>query len=204
MKKLLIISFFILSCSTKEKQETTESIKTDFYEAKIQIKDLVKNKNNFVSAEFHSIKNQNLRADFTATMGIDLATLVVDRKDFTLLVHNQKKAYAGKSNDQSLKPVLGFNLDPKILFYLIYDLPLSGQNWNCELDTSSAPQVCQNKNSDLKVVWSEKNGPQKRVTITKSGFEMQIFFKNYTTKVQENKNLYSISIPETYKKYQLD
>lgn len=192
-----------LGCASKPIKVDMNKIE-GFWQSKVLLKDFKKNRTTLVDVNFNAIKNEKLRADITATMGYNVAILQVDSNQFQLLVHSQKKAYIGRASEKSLYPVLGIDLDPRILFYLLFDESLPQKNWTCNNDESGLPLLCNSNTGAVSVRWSERKGESKKITMNKTGFEMQIFIKNYETKVQSPELIFKTKIPDSYTTHQLD
>jgi hypothetical protein len=103
--------------------------------------------------------------------------------------------------------LLKVRMNPKILFYVLFDRPLPSPQWECRLTSSGLPEQCDLKSHDYSVVWSERVNENKRITIHNTSFEIQIVVKAFSgtlpTKVEKDPQFFNISAPESYKTYQL-
>lgn len=193
----LLLSFVFCGCVTKQIQ-VDRAKQTGTWQTKIQVKDLKNNKTNIVSADFAAIKFDKMRSDITGPFGVSVATMILNKSKFLLSVHTQKKNYIGTANDQSLRTVLKAELNPKILYYLLFDDILPENQWDCNIDERKLPIDCKMKNGDFFIKWSERNGEMKRIFISHQNIEIQIYVKNYSTKVQNEADIFEYQAPENY------
>jgi len=181
--------------------------KTGHWESKVLVKDLRESKSNYVNIDFYAIQPDRLRAEVSATLGVSVASLAIDKNQITYAVHTQKKFYQGALSDRSIEPLLKVRMNPKILFYVLFDRPLPSPQWVCRLTSSGLPEQCDLSGHDYSVVWSERANENKRITIRSSTFEIQIVVKAFSgtlpTKVQKDPNFFTVTAPESYKSYQL-
>jgi hypothetical protein len=167
------------------------------WEAKAQIKDLQSGKSNTLSLDVMSVNNQALRMEVSGTMGIHVASFLMKHSDVAYAIHPQKKYFSGPVSEHALRPLLRADIDPRWFYSIFFDEPLRG--WNC---TGNPIEKCQRSDGTL-VVWSERNGEKKRITISNPQFELQVLVKNFMTKVQSPDKAFSLDAPDSYKRYKL-
>ena len=167
------------------------------WEAKAQIKDLQTGKSNTISLDVMSIRNEALRMEVSGTLGVHVASFLMKETDVSYAVHTQKRYFSGPVSERSLRPLLKADIDPRWFYSIFFDEPLRG--WSC---VGTPVEKCQRADG-TSVVWSERNGEKKRITITNSQFELQVLVKNFMTKVQSPDKAFSLSAPDSYKRYKL-
>jgi len=98
-------------------------------------------------------------------------------------------------------------LNPKLLNNVCMDLPINEPGWSCEINNQGFVDSCQRKTDNFKIVWSERSGDRKRVTLTDKAFELQILFKSFSaadpTKVQGGKSPFQIEPPKDFARYKI-
>jgi hypothetical protein len=208
MRYLLSVPlFFVAACASKPVAIDRQK-KTGHWETKVLARDLKNAKSNTLAIDFVAIQPDLLRAEVAATLGVSVASLTINKNQITYAIHTQKKFYQGATSDRSLEPLLGVRMNPRVLFYALFDQILPESTWNCQLSADGLPQVCKSKNSDFKILWTERNGESKRVTIQRADFEIQVYVKSFTTelptKVQQDPSFFTITAPDSYKSYQLN
>jgi hypothetical protein len=208
MRKIFVPMLFILSaCATKPVALDLQQ-KSGQWKTKALIRDIKNSKSNTLSIDFVAIKPDLLRAEVSATLGLSVASLAINKNKVTYAIHTQKKFYQGVISDQSMGPLLQVKMNPRVLFYVLFDQPLPASAWNCRLSGDGLPETCESKNSDFKILWTERNGETKRVTIQRAEFEIQVYVKSFSpdlpTKVQEDPSFFTITPPNSYKSYQLN
>lgn len=199
----IILILFALGCTTAP--VARDQTKTQGqWETKALVKDFKRQKNSSLSIDFAAIKQEKLRAEVTGPFGVSVATLVINKDQIQIAMHTQKRFYSGKITEKAMTTALGIPLDPRVLYFVLFDEDLPAKSFDCINDEASLPQECHGRNMDLKVRWTERQGEMKRISISKTDFEVLILVKSFTTKVQESADLFKINPPEAYTSYQLD
>jgi hypothetical protein len=182
--------------------------KAGHWETKVLIKDLKNAKNNAVSIDFVALRPDRLRAEVTGPMGISVATLAMNKDQISYALHLQKKFYHGVISDRSLGPLFQVRLHPRMLLYVLFDDPFPSSGWNCEKDEQGLVKECKSKTSDpaqqTTVRWMDRNGESKRIVILRADSEVQIFVKSFSTKVESDPGIFTLTAPASYKSYQIN
>lgn len=173
------------------------------WEAKAQVKDLEKNKTNSVSLDVSAEKDRALRMEVTGTLGVSVASFLLKENEVSYAIHTQKRFVSGPASEKSMGPLLNVNVDPRWLYNVFFDEPIANKNWSCTKDPEGLVQNCERLQDGMKIVWSERQSERKRVTISNSQFELQILVKGFQPKVQSPEKVYSLSAPDSYKRYKL-
>jgi hypothetical protein len=198
LKKFLCLTvLFAVGCATQAPVPFSTSKEEGQWEAKAQVRDLEKGTSNTVSLDVMSLRNRDLRMEVTGTLGVHVASFLLKGNEIAYAVHPQKKYYSGIATERSLRPLLKIDIDPRWLYAIFFDEPLNG--WKCE---GQPVEKCQ-RSDGTQVVWSDRNGERKRVTISNPQFELQILVKNFMTKVQSPEKAFNLETPESYRRYKL-
>lgn len=199
MKKLSIFFILILlaACASKPPVPYEAEKNEGQWEAKAQLRDFEKGTTNNLSLEVMAYRDQALRMEVTGPLGVHVASVLLKGSDIKYAAHTQKRFFSGPVSESSLRPILRADLDPRWLYGVFFDEPLNG--WKCEGDPI---EKCEKANLAT-ILWSERNGEKKRITIKNPKFELQILVKDFTTKVQSPERIFSLESPENYKRYKL-
>ena len=214
MKKtiLFLLSFLLFSCVTKKTIEEPKEIVTkknelSLWGAKAQIKEYKTEKVQQVTLDFVAQAAGAVRVDVSGPLGVSLASLVVKNKKIQYVLYRQKSFYEGVANEKALRSVFRMDLDARYLMNICYDLPIQEKGWECQMDQGGRVERCQNLGLGLSVLWSDRDGYKKRVTLSNAEYEVQILYKDYSTKVldesQEQKGPFQLETPEGFQKYKI-
>lgn len=199
MKKTFFATIILLvlaGCASKPVAYNQDKAEGQ-WEAKAQIKDMEKGSTNNLSLDVMALKDQALRMEISGTMGVHVASLLLRDSDIKYAVHTQKRFFSGPVSERSLKPLLKAEVDPRWLYGVFFDEPIEG--WNCN---GQPVEKCENTDG-TQIVWSDRNGEKKRITISNHKFQLQVLVKNFTTKVQSPDKTFQLESPESYKRYKL-
>ncbi len=198
-----IIGFqFLIGCSTQPVAYNSAKEQGQ-WDAKVQIKDFTQQKTNHLSLLVIAENNRFLRMDVTGPMGISIASLLLKGDEVSYAIHNQKRFISGMASEKALVPLLNVNIDPRWLYNVFFDVPFLEKNWSCQKGLDLKIEKCERLQDKFKIQWSERQGENKRVTLSNDNFEVQVLVKDFKTKVQSPENAFTLSPPEGYKRYKL-
>lgn len=209
--KLLPI-LFLVSCISKTTHEGPQDTQVkpnelQLWNAKAQIKELKKDKTQQVSLDFVVMPPGSIRVDVSGPMGISLAALVVQDDHIRYAIYRQKAFYEGLANEKALRSVLRMDLNARYLLNISLDQPILDKGWQCLVDSQGVLQNCSNKDRGLKIVWLDRDGFKKRVLLTNADYEVQILFKEHSTKVlspeAKSAGPFHLEIPEGFQRYKI-
>lgn len=186
----------LVGCQTRP-VAPTGSFQKAKWETVAQINDLKRNKNHRVSIDVLAVKNEKMRMEVTATLGYQVASVLINREGFKAAVYPQKKFYQGSLSERSLSEVLHVPVSPRALFAIAFNEPITGPGWSCEKE-GSLPKKCVQANSQIQVEWSQKNDGTKLVKITSPKIEMSWFFKSPEPNFEDKEGLFSLNAPAGY------
>lgn len=190
-------AFLAIGCATQQPIPFNQLKEQGQWEAKAQVRDLQKGTANAISLEVMSLRDRALRMEVTGTMGVHIASFLLKGPEVSYAVHTQKRYFSGPATERSLRPLLKADIDPRWFYSIFFDEPLKG--WDC---SGEPVEKCQRADG-TQVLWSDRNGERKRVTITNPQFELQILVKNFTTKVQSPDRAFNLETPDSYRRYKL-
>lgn len=173
------------------------------WQARVQVKDLMTNKSEVLSLEVLSIKDEALRMELTGTLGVRVASLLMKDNQIAYAIHTQRKFYSGSISSRSLQPLLKVQLDPKWLYPVFFDEAVKGSDWKCSSGADRLIDKCEQISTKHEIIWSERQGENKRVVIRGDNFEINVLVKDFTTKVEYPDKAFTLEAPATYKRYKL-
>jgi hypothetical protein len=198
-----LIVLVLVGCASAPPVQYNEAKNQGTWQAKVQVRDLKTNKSNILSMEVISEKNQAMRMELTGTLGARVASLLMKDQGISYAVHTQKKYYSGSVTEKSLLPLLKVELDPRWLYSVFFDQALQGSGWKCSNDNKNLVEKCEQAKTNYSILWSERQGENKRVVIQGADFEINVLVKDFSTKVQSPEKAFSLEAPANYKRYKL-
>lgn len=200
MKRIILLCsglWILAGCQTPPVAKSGSFQKAK-WETVAQINDLKRNKSHRVSIDILAVKNEKMRMEVTATLGYQVASVLINRDGFKAAVYPQKKFYQGNLSDRSFAEILHVPVSPKALFSIAFDEMITGPGWSCEKEADSSPKKCFQSNAQIQVEWTKKNDGTKLVKITSPKIEMSWFFKNPSPNFEEKPELFSLNVPQGY------
>lgn len=194
---LFALSLVLISCATQQNVPYNQVKKEGQWEAKALVRDLQKGSSKTVSLEVLSVRDEALRMEVNGTMGVHVASFLLQGSEVSYAIHPQKAFFSGPVSEKSLRRLLNADVDPRWLYAIFFDEPLRG--WDC---AGQPVEKCR-RSDGTEVTWAERDGEKKRVTIQSSQYELQILVKDFTTKVQSPERAFTLNSPESYRRYKL-
>lgn len=166
--------------------------------AKAQVKDLRKGDVHYLDVDILAQRDQRLRMDMRATLGILVASIAIQGNEIEYIVPHRKAMYSGAVSERSFKPLGSMQVHPKVFYSLVFDEPLRGGDWICQKDLLGKPLVCESKGLNSKVEWQDRSNGQLRVIVSSLTFEMTWILKS----AEEDRTLtasdFSLKKPEGF------
>jgi hypothetical protein len=175
-----------------------QTVQQGSWDSKVLIKDLKRQKTFIVYMHANAIFNENLRVDLVSTLGTQVASIVLNGKNLTYLVVPQKRYFTGESDPESLRAVTSIPLDARWFYNVLFDRPLTGEEWECTKNKEGLVEVCQNSQLRLQITWKDRSGPRKIVLIEHERGSLQINFQSFSPQIDQRDNLFSLAIPPDY------
>jgi hypothetical protein len=178
-------------------QEVT-SLSLQQWNAKAQVLQKKDGSTSTVNLIFFGSTEDGLRMEAFHTLGLHLASLSLVGDEMTYLVHSQKKAYSGKPQPETLQTLFRVPVDVQLITAMVFDRIPMGHDWICQKDAQARPLECTSEKSVMKVVWSERDGIKRRVSLLNPQSEVQILFKEQRSDVSKPLDFMKIKIPDNY------
>ena len=91
------------------------------WETKAQIRQIKENRVHNLSIDAFAIKNNKLRLEVSAALGIKVASVVIDREKVQAIIPSEKKFYTGVASQEVLTRALKLPIHPNIFYAMIFD-----------------------------------------------------------------------------------
>lgn len=169
------------------------------WQAKALIRDSKAGKSAIVHLDINAIQSDKLRMDVTAAMGHPVASVVMNGDKLTYVLMETKEFYRGAPTEASLRPVLAAALDPKLLYNVLFDLPIESKSWSCTKDAKGYLSECRRTDGEMTIRWTERKGRRKLVNIEHAQGMMQINISEFQPKVEARAQLFELNPPKTFR-----
>lgn len=199
--ELFLVSVLLSGCATAPKFDSGKSQGT--WKTEIQFKDKMKDKSQSFSSVVFAEKNWPLRMEITGTLGVSVASLLIEENQIHGLLHLKKQSLIGENSQSGIKPVIGFEIPPEILLSAFFDEPISDKNWTCRQDANGKVEECLRLKDKFRIAWADRDEERKRVILETDRFEAQILVKDFQPKVQNRDRVFKLNIPSSYKQYKV-
>lgn len=132
-------ALFTLGCASKQEKMQTGDI--HYVEGKALIEDKTKNSSNSASIDLFFVPNEVIRMEVTALLGYRLGSLVMNQQKISYALHPQKLFVEGPFIARTMKPLFRQDLDPKLIWSVVFDRDLRGYGFTC-VEASLRTIVC--------------------------------------------------------------
>lgn len=147
-------------------------------------------------------KPGNLKMEVIGPVGTPLAVLALQQDKISYLILAERRFFSGPITERSLRPLLAVDLDPRWLLDIVMDREIQGPGWSCSLDEAKRPEKCQ-RGSALTIQVRERNGLQRRAIVQTDAYELQVFFRTHSPKVEFAPGSFSLAPPEGFDRFRL-
>ena len=132
-------------CATAPKAVmTAESGKWD---AKVLIKDKVKDKSQVVLAEIVAEQPERVRIDFHTSLGNSIASFAIADQKMSYWVPSQKKYYSGPLSSAAFQGLLSTRVDPSWIVHALFEKNLERLGWVCGRDSRGILSQCRKEDA---------------------------------------------------------
>lgn len=163
------------------------------------VRDLKESKSQIVNLDIVAVRPDKLRVEVTASLGVHLASLVMNGKEFKAALMQQKRFLIGPSTPTSFTRIIGVPLDPNLFMKLLFDEAPSNSDWACLHDKNQFLESCESKVQGLKLNWKDREVSRRKVEIEAKTFSIQMLLQGFSTKVEDTAETFSINAPAGFK-----
>jgi hypothetical protein len=190
---LLLYSIFLVSCSTTTIRQD-QAVKGE-WEARVLVRDKKQAKTFIVNADFFAEKPGHMRMDITTPLGMHVASIALNDSKMTYIVPQKKAFYEGQPTSQAFAKTLNFALDPKLIMNVLFDQPVDGKGWTCQMDGSVVSECSQNT---FKISWADRKSKGKTVVINHAQYQIELKFHNFKVPDSLKPEMFTIKKPEGF------
>lgn len=165
----------------------------------IQSKAIIKDQNesNSVKIEIALLPKKAIRMEITASLGVSVATVLLIPNEISYAIHTAKQFATGPFNEKTLYPIFKKNLDPRILWRIINDQPMTNLNLKCTSGSDRRPLSCVGADG-TSYKWTYDDPPFKRIDIISNRFEMNWLFRDQSLLEPSQNGTFVLKKPESY------
>lgn len=189
----LIISV-ISGCSTPGAKSVSDG-EPLIIQTKAMIKD--QSESNSVKIEIALLPRKAIRLEITGTLGISVATVLMTPSEISYAIHTTKQFATGPFNEKILFPIFKINLDPRILWRLIHNMPMTYLNLKCTTVADGKPLSCIAPDGTT-YKWTYEDLHHKRIDIVSNRFEMIWLFRDQLLLDTSQNETFVLKKPDSY------
>lgn len=179
----MLLFFILLIAGCKTQPVRMDNVGQANWRARALITDKEHAKKYILVLEMNAIRNERMRVDATSTLGQPIASLVATDSEVRYFTTESKKFYFGPPRPDSLKSILAIPFDPRWLQNILFDEPIAAKNWTCKTDEKGLLTECLDKNTDMKIVWRNRQGEGRNIDIIHAKGEIQMSFRSFNRKI---------------------
>ena len=195
---ILCVLLSSFGCSTLQKKNFSE-LNSGAFEAKVLVRDKSESKSGIVNVQFKAVKEQKIRMDVLSPVQTHLASLTLNGEELKYILPQEKKAFRGVAAPQAMTAVLKMPLNPKLLYNIFFDLPISEKGWSCTKDKSDLLLECKTVKGDLKIKWVTRSAQQRVLEVEHAKAFLQINIHKFKGEVKANDSKFDLKIPDNFK-----
>lgn len=192
------MAILLQGCASLTTKKFSE-VESGQFESKVLVRDKVESKSGIVNVTFRGIKDKKLRLDVLSPLQTHLASLSLNGDDLKYILPPEKKSYRGIASAAAMQPILRIPMDPKLLYNLFFDIPISDKNWSCTQDKNGFLKDCQTMRGDLKIKWVSRSGEQRVLEVDHAKAFLQINIHKFKGAVSAKDPKLDLKIPDSYK-----
>ena len=187
--------FFILAGCAGAPEAPPASGEPLLIQSKAIIKD--QNESNSVKIEIALFPRKAIRLEITATLGVSVASVLLTPAEITYALHTTKQYATGPFNEKTLFPIFRKNIDPRILWRMINDQPMTNLNLKCTTNAFQKPVKCVAVDGTI-YKWTYDQPPFKRIDIISNRFEMNWLFRSQNLLEASQNETFVLKKPDSY------
>lgn len=162
------------------------------------MRDKAASKSGIVNLQVKAILDKKLRIDILSPIQTHIASLALKGDALSYLIVAEKRGYRGMSSAAAMTPVLRIPLDPKLLYNIFFDQPITDKSWSCTEDEKGMPKECKQLRGSMKITWVTRQGSQRVLEIEHPKAFLQINIHTYDGPVEPNDPKFDLKIPDSF------
>ncbi len=190
-----VLLFLVSGCATTENQKSISDNEAVLIQSKAMIKD--QNESNTVKIEIALLPRKAIRLEITGSLGISVASVLLTPSEISYAIHTTKQYATGPFNEKSLYPIFRKNIDPRILWRIINNQPMTNLNLKCSMTGDMKPSKCEATDGTT-IKWTYDQPPFKRVDFISNRFEMSWIFRDQSLLGSYQNETFVLKKPDSY------
>ncbi|WP_409478961.1 hypothetical protein [Pseudobdellovibrio sp. HCB154] len=195
-------AFFMVGCvGTQEKPQAGD---IQYVASKALIEDKTKNSSNSASIDLFYLQDDVIRMEVTALLGYRLGSLVMNSQKVSYALHPQKAFVEGPFAARTMKPLFRQDLDPKLIWAVVFDRDLRAFGFTCS-DVVSRTNTCQGGGATQGVTVTVQqmgetpNSGLKKITIENANLKFVWLYKAIRKHNKSYNETFVLNKPEEYR-----
>lgn len=195
-------AFFMAGCAGTEEKPQAGDIQ--YVESKALIEDKTKNSSNSASIDLFYLQDDVIRMEVTALLGYRLGSLVMNPQKVSYALHPQKAFVEGPFAARTMRPLFRQDLDPKLIWAVVFDRDLRSFGFTCS-DVVSRASTCQGSGATQGVtvtvqqVGEKPNSGLKKITIENANLKFVWLYKAIRKHNKSYNETFVLNKPEEYR-----
>ena len=199
LKCIILSTLLLTGCVSEQKVEDIKASEIVHVESKALLEDKTKSESNTVSIDLFYQSNAALRLEVSAVLGIQLGSIVMLPNQLSYALHQQKVFVTGPLISKTLKPLFKQDLDPKIIWSLVFDKDLSIYGFKCKKSEQQLDCIGLENGIQTVVTKENKSNGLKKMTIENSLFKFVWIYKSIKKHNVSYNETFVLKKPEEYR-----
>lgn len=140
-----------------------------------------------------------MRMEVATQIGIHLASFVLSGERVTYAMTRERRYVTGPAKALMMRELIGVAIEPGAIINLLFDLPLSRDEWDCKMNDAHLPQACLSADGTIRVEWPQRNQHERVVRIVAPNVAVTLALRETQSKVQIADLLFVLEKPEGYR-----
>lgn len=197
-----LAALFTVGCAgTQEKPQAGD---IQYVASKALIEDKTKKTSNSASIDLFFLSNDAIRMEVTAVLGYRLGSLVMNQQKVAYALHPQKAFVEGPFTGRTMKPLFRQELDPRLIWAVVFDRDLRGFGFACN-DLVSRTSTClgsgatQGVTVTVQQLGEKPDSGLKKITIENASLKFVWLYKAIRKHNKSYNETFVLNKPEEYR-----
>ncbi|MFN3455322.1 MAG: hypothetical protein ACK41T_10215 [Pseudobdellovibrio sp.] len=205
----MLFVFTLVGCVSAQKSAVSDEIK--YAETKALIEDKSKDDSNSASIDVFYHEDGSIRLEITALLGYRVGSLLMTKTQLNYILYPRKIFVEGPLTSKTLYPVFKQNVDPKLLWAIVFNKDIRNFGFNCK--NTFEGYFCQGNgkvpdlNESTTILIEPVSGqnseghldPLKKITINNPNLRFVWLFKAIKKHNKSYNETFVLKVPEDYR-----
>ena len=149
-----------------------------------------------------AIEPGQMRIEALGAFGVHVASVALNGGQIQYALTREKKFVSAPAAQLSFARLIRVDLSVADFMKLLFDRRFDRSNWNCRRGTKGEPMVeeCVTQSGNLSLIWTEKEGPRRRLELRSQQMEVQLILEDVPTKVEVHPEMFKLVPPPGYRR----